>query len=169
MQALQVHHSTSLDVRVKAATRVKPAIMISTDDNFHLMRLALQPVELLLDVFSGPRIGQVACVNEDVAGGDVDHLVVGVGYADDSNSWFATRRDKRLASEEEKNVIEPDGDECQWREEKLVEESEALPLVLPAKAEESEQAHDEGKSSAGTEYGNARFDRDWPASWCFCI
>lgn len=143
MQSLQVHHSTSLDVRVKAATRVKPAIMIPTDDNFHLVRLALQPVELLLNILSRSRIGQVACVNENVACRDVDHLVMGVGYADDSNSWLATRRNKRLASEEEKDVIEPDGDECQWREEKLVEESEALPLVLPAKAEESEQAHDE--------------------------
>lgn len=143
MQALQVHHSTSLDVRVKAATRVKPAIMIPTDNNFHLMRLALQPVKLFLNVFSSPGIGQVACVNEDVARGDVDHLIMGVGYADDSNSWFAARRNKRLASEEEKDVIEPNGDESQWREEKLIEESEALPLILPAKAEESEQAHDE--------------------------
>lgn len=143
MQALQVHYSTSLDVRVKAATRVKPAIMIPADDNLHLMRLAFQPVELFLNVFSSPGIGQVACVNENVARGDVDHLVMGVGYADDSNSWLATRRNKRLASEEEKDVIEPDSDESQWREEKLVEESEALPLVLPAKTEESEQAHDE--------------------------
>lgn len=86
-------------------------------------------------------------MNEDVARGDVDHLVMGVGDTDNSNGWFATRRNKRLASEEEKDVIEPDGDECQWREEKLVEEGEALPLVLPAKAEESEQAHGEGKSS----------------------
>jgi hypothetical protein len=70
-------------------------------------------------------------------------LIVSVGYTDDANSGSTARRNKRLASEEEENVIEIDGDEGQWREEKLVEESETLPLVLPAKAEEGEEAHGE--------------------------
>lgn len=147
MQSVHVDRNTRLDVRVQAASRVKPAVMVSRDDDFYLMRLALQPIKLLLYICSGPRIGQVARVDENVARRDIDELVVRVRYADDSDGWSAARRNERLASEEEKDVIEPDGDECQWREEKLVEESEALPLVLPAKAEEREKAHGEGKGS----------------------
>lgn len=82
-------------------------------------------------------------MDENVTGGDVDELFVSVGYADDADGGSAARRGERLASEEEQEVIDIDGDEGQWREEKLVEQSEALPLVLPAKAEEGEEAHGE--------------------------
>lgn len=123
--------------------------MISCDDDFDLVRLALQPVDLLLDFFSGPGLGQVAGVDENVTGGDVDELFVSVGYADDADGGSAARRSERLAAEEEQEVIDIDGDEGQRREEKLVEQSEALPLVLPAKAEKGEEAHGEALERGG--------------------
>lgn len=143
MKPIQVDRSTSFDVRVKTASRIKPTVMITSNDNLHLMRLALQPVELLLDIGSGPGIGQVASVDEDVSRRDVDELLVGVRYADDADGWSVAGRNKWAAAEEEQDVVELDGDEGQRREEQLVEQGEALPLVLPAEAEEREQAHDE--------------------------
>lgn len=145
MKSVQVDRSTSFDVRVKTTSCVEPAVVISSNDNLNLMRLALQPVELLLDICSSSRIGQVASMNENVTGRDVDELVVSVGYADDADGGPVTRRDERAATEKEQDMVQLDADKGQWREEELVEEGEALPLVLPAEAEEREQAHDEAR------------------------
>lgn len=82
-------------------------------------------------------------MDENVAGGDVDELFVGVGYADYADGGSSPWRSEWLSSEEEQEVVDVDGDEGQWREEKLVEESEAFPLVFPAEAEKGEDAHGE--------------------------
>lgn len=82
-------------------------------------------------------------MDENVAGGDVDELFVSIGYADYADGRSSPRRNEWLSSEEEQEVIDVDGDEGQWREEELVEESEAFPLVFPAEAEKGEEAHGE--------------------------
>jgi hypothetical protein len=141
MEPIQVDRSTGFDVRVKTASRIEPAVVISSNDNLDLMGLALEPVDLLLDVCSGSGVGQVASVDENVTWRDINELVVSVGDADDADGWSVTRGNEWAPTEEEQDVVELDGDEGQWREEELVEEGEALPLVLPAEAEEREQAH----------------------------
>jgi hypothetical protein len=147
-QSVQIHRRISLDVLVQATSRVKPAVMISRNDNFDLVRLALQPVDLLLDIFGGPGLRQVAGMDENVTGGNIDELFMSIGYADYADGWSSPRRSEGLSSEEEQDVIDVDGDESQWREEELVKESEAFPLVFPAEAEKGEEAHDEAMQRA---------------------
>jgi hypothetical protein len=140
-QPLEVDLGAALDVGLDAAGLVKVAVVVAGDDNLDLVRLTLEPVELLLDVLGGTRVGEVAGVDEDVAGGHPDGLVVGVGDADDADGGLVAGRAEGVAAEEEDEVVELDGEEGEGREEEVVEEGERLPLIAAAEAEPCEQTH----------------------------
>lgn len=144
---LQVNQPIEVDPRairlvlLRPSPSIEPRVVVPGHDDLDRMRLRLEPVELDLDVGGGARVCQVAGVYEDVAGGHVDDLVVGVGDADDADGGLVRRRVEGVAAQEEDGAVEADGDEGERGGEDVVEDGERLPLIAAAEAEPGEEAH----------------------------
>lgn len=143
-EAVEVHLCTSLDVLIRPRAGVEPGVVIPRDDDLDGVGLGLEPVELGLDVAGGAGVGEVAGVDEDIAGGDGDDLVVGVGDADDADGGLVGGRAEGPAAEEEYEAVEEGDEENDGRGEEVVEEGEGLPLVAAAEADPAEEAHGGG-------------------------
>lgn len=103
----------ALEVKALAAvlrqTRagVEEAVVVAADEDLVLVRLSGKPVELGLNVGDGAGVGEVAGVDEEVAGGDVDvGAVVGVGEADDADGGLVAGRCEGAAAEEEDDAVD---------------------------------------------------------------
>lgn len=88
--------------------------MVSRNDNLDTMWLALEPIKLLLNISSCTRLSEVSGVDENVAGWDVNGLLVGIGDAHNPNCRLVAGRMKRFAAKKEEEVVEFDGEKGQW-------------------------------------------------------
>lgn len=68
-------------------------------------------------------------MDEDVAVGDGDCLVVRVGDADDADGGLVAGRTEGTAAQEEHEVVELDGEEGERRFQEVIKEGDALPVV----------------------------------------
>lgn len=139
-QAVQVKAVARADIVVGVSAGIEEAIVVTGDNHLDLVRQALEPVELLLDGVRGAAVGEVAGMDKDVAGGDLDKVVVRVGDADDAYGRLVARRLERGAAEDEEEAVEERDEEGEGRE-YVVDEGEAIEGIAAAEAEADEQAH----------------------------
>jgi len=158
-QAVQIEGGTRAHILVGARLRVKEAVVVSRYDDLDAVRLGLEPVELFLDGGGGAVVGQVAGVDEDVARGDADDLVVGVGDADDADWRAAARRVEGRAAQEEREVVEARDEVRQRRREQVVEQRRAVEALAAAEAEPGEDAHGERRRRRLRSPGTGRLMR----------
>lgn len=88
------------------ALRIKITIMIPRHKNLLPMRQASHPIDLLLNLLYRPRIRQIACVDQDIAVGDVWCVCVGVGYTDYADFGLVAGRLEGCAAEGEEEGVE---------------------------------------------------------------
>ncbi|KAF1737906.1 hypothetical protein CRV24_003536 [Beauveria bassiana] len=128
-------------VLVPARPAIKVRIMVTRDHNFDRVRKTREPVELLLDVGRGARVGEVARVDQDVPVGHVDGQVVRVRDAHDAHGRLAARLAQGSPSQPDEDVVEVDREKGERREEQVVEHGEALPLRGAPQTEGLQQTH----------------------------